>query len=542
MSNGTLPSYLSMAKPNPAENRAPWYKSTAPAYAGIFLWVVFYMEIPTFLKGMGPGGVGLSILALIVAGLVCHFLFYLVPGLFGMKTGYPLYVIGSSTYGTQGGFLMPGLLMGILQFGWLAVNAAVATSFILLAFGADPTPGTAAFIIIVILWTLAAVIMGVFGIKYIAKISTFLPLVPLLMLIIGVLLTIGGLGSYKAPELAPEAGKLMPFLGLIGMVVGFFATAGAAGVDFGMGNRDAKDIQLGGLTGIALATIITGVFSVLIVAGSHGKWPEKLTLEKVYTPEALLEAPAEVLTGLSAAELNAIDPEKLAAKTPEQIKSLTAAEVSAMIVRGEDGEVKPLTDKEKAKNFKLDSAISFGIGSFLAAAMFILFAIASFAPACFCTFIAANSVGTMFPKVPKMSSALAGAIVSIILAASGYALNLIGVFNIIGASFGPICGSMAADYLLSGGKWAGPRKGINRAGYIAWGVGFVVAILPMIKPATFGFITPAPVIAFVIGFVLYYVLAKAGLEPPVVELTAAPAEAAPKEAPSEEKAPEEKKE
>ena len=57
------------------------------------------------------------------------FLFYLVPGLLGMKTGYPLYVVGSSTYGTVGGFLMPGLLMGLLQFGWLAVNSAVSTSF-----------------------------------------------------------------------------------------------------------------------------------------------------------------------------------------------------------------------------------------------------------------------------------------------------------------------------------------------------------------------------------------------------------------------------
>jgi cytosine permease len=46
MSNGILPSYLSMAKPNPLGNRAPWYKNTAPTYAGIFLWVVFYIPRP----------------------------------------------------------------------------------------------------------------------------------------------------------------------------------------------------------------------------------------------------------------------------------------------------------------------------------------------------------------------------------------------------------------------------------------------------------------------------------------------------------------
>ena len=154
----------------------------------------------------------------------------------------------------------------------------------------------------------------------------------------------------------------------------------------------------------------------------------------------------------------------------------------------------------------------------MAKSMFILFAVASFAPACFCSFIGANSIGTMFPKANKTAMVLIGAVISIILAATGVALNLVGVFKIIGACFGPICGSMAADYLLSGRKWAGPRNGINWAGYIAWAVGFIVAILPMIQPEKFGFISPAPVIAFVIGFILYAILAKAGLQPEVVEL------------------------
>ena len=75
MSNGTLPNYLKLATPNPLENRAPWYKNTAPTYAGIFLWVVFYMEIA---KGtLSQAGLGLSLLALVVAALICHFLFYL---------------------------------------------------------------------------------------------------------------------------------------------------------------------------------------------------------------------------------------------------------------------------------------------------------------------------------------------------------------------------------------------------------------------------------------------------------------------------------
>jgi cytosine permease len=291
----------------------------------------------------------------------------------------------------------------------------------------------------------------------VGKVSTFLPIVPLIMIVYACLANVGSAGDYTAAE----AGKpFVGFMGLIGMVVGFFATAGAAGVDFGMGNRDSKDVQFGGLVGIALAVIVAGGLPLIAAAGAHGSNPD-----------------------LEGYTFNVVIGELAGAKL-----------------------------------------------------MFALFAIASFAPACFCTFIAGNSIGTMFPKLSKPMLVIIGAIVSLIIAVKGWAFDLGSVFNLIGAAFGPICGSMAADYLLSGCKWAGPRKGINWAGYIAWAVGFVVGILPneLVAPETFSFITPAPVIAFVIGFVLYYVLAKAGLEPPVVEMAAAPAEAAEPEAPAEE--------
>jgi len=458
-----------MAKPNPAENRTPWYKSTAPAYAGIFLWVVFYMEIAN--GTLSQSGLGLSLLGLVIAALICHFLFYLVPGLYGMKTGYPLYVVGSSTYGTAGGFLMPGLLMGLLQFGWLAVNTAIATDFILQAFGKspakDPTTGvftgSAAFTIVAIIWVVLAVFVAIKGIQYVGKVSTFLPIVPLIMILIVFFTYVGSAGEYTPPE---DARPIVGFLTIIAIVVGFFATAGAAGVDFGMANRNATDVHLGGLTGIALAIMIAGGLPLIAVAGAHGANPDM-------------------------------------------------------------------------ESFTFDAVIR---AHFLSKIMFILFAVASFAPACFCSFIAGNSIGTMFPKLNKTVMVVIGAIISIFLAVKGWAFNLGSVFNLIGAAFGPICGSMAADYLLSGCKWSGPRKGINWAGYIAWAVGFVVAILPndLVAPETFGFITPSPVIAFVIGFVLYIILVKAGLQPPVVEMAAAPAESAPPEAPIEETAGEEK--
>jgi cytosine permease len=155
--------------------------------------------------------------------------------------------------------------------------------------------------------------------------------------------------------------------------------------------------------------------------------------------------------------------------------------------------------------------------------MFFLFAIASIPPACFCSFIAGNSFSTMIPGVSRAASTLAGVTVAIALAVTGLAANLIGFFTIVGASFGPICGAMAADYLLSGRRWPGPREGINIAGYGAWALGFLVGILPFlpVSPELKRISQPAVLYSFITGFVIYAVLAKAGLQPRVVPMAAA---------------------
>src|SRR5437763_14766342 len=258
-----LPDYISKAVPNPPSNRAAWYKNTAPTYAGVFLWVVFYQSLAQgTLEHAGPV---LCILALIVAGLLSYGLYYYVPALMGMRTGYPLYVVGSSTFGTQGGYLMPGLLMGVLQVGWMSVNTFVATSFILTAFGSQAGPGTFLFAIIAALWALGLGYVGAKGIQYVGRFALYLNMVPLLMILI-VFLKNGTAAGQYVPE---HPALYLGFTMMIQVVVGFFATAGAAGVDFGMGSRDERDVRWGGLVGILLPVIIAGGLPLLSVAGCH---------------------------------------------------------------------------------------------------------------------------------------------------------------------------------------------------------------------------------------------------------------------------------
>jgi len=431
-----LPDYISKAVPNAASNRAPWYKNTAPTYAGVFLWVVFYREIAA--GTLDRAGPALCMAALLVAGLISYGLFYYIPALMGMRTGYPLYVVGSSTFGTQGGYLMPGLLMGVLQVGWMSVNAFVATSFILTAFGSKAGPGSLPFGLIAAIWALGLGYVGAKGIQYVARFALYLNLVPLLMILIVFAKNAGGIGQY-VPE-HPNA--YVGFMMLVQIVVGFFATAGAAGVDFGMSSRDERDVRWGGLIGILLPVLIAGGLPLLSIAGAH------------------------VLYGV--------------------------------------------------QDYHFDSAIA-QTGSFAAIA-FLLFAVASVVPMCFSSFIAGNSLATMIPGVPRTTSTMVGAVIAAVLAITGLAANLVNLFTIIGASFGPICGAMVADYWLSGRKWAGPREGINFAGYGAWAVGFFIGILPFLPIARDAgpYLQPAAVYSFVAGFVVYVVLAKMGLQPKLV--------------------------
>jgi cytosine permease len=487
-----LPDYLAAAKPVPKENRAPWYKNVAQTYAGVMLWYVFWQSLAG--AGGSPGGTlaaGLwpALLAILLAGLICHFLFYLVPGLLGMKTGLPLYVVGTSTYGAQGGLFMPGFLMGILQFGWLGVNACMVADVLCRCFGVGLTQGGAVQVpnpvhaVIAVVFAVAAAFMGLKGIQYVARVASFFPLIPLVVLVVLFVSTLGGLGEFtpdsvkqagdkayvqavekaKADKADPPKAPGPPMSSqaiivlLIGVVVGFFATAGAAGADLAMNSREAKDVHLGGLVGIALATLFAGGLAIMAVAGAYG---------------ANQVPPSELKTYL--------DPLHLMAG----ILGDTAAKV-----------------------------------------ILILLAISAFPGGCFSAYIAATSFKTTMPKVNPFLSVGIGTLVSILLAVTGWAMEVIPFFDIIGASFGPVCGAMVADYLLSRGRWAGPRAGFNPAGWISWVVGFVVGALNFVLKL-FGqapVIPCATVAAFLVGFALYYVLAKAGLESETLEMPAATA-------------------
>ena len=87
---------------------------------------------------------------------------------------------------------------------------------------------------------------------------------------------------------------------------------------------------------------------------------------------------------------------------------------------------------------------------------------------------------------------------------------------------------MVVDYLLSGGRWVGPRAGFNPAGWIAWLLGFIVGILPNpMLPTSLQVNVPcAPVAAFIVGAVVYFICAKMGMQSQVIPMPVKAAEPA----------------
>ncbi|MBS1822664.1 MAG: cytosine permease [Acidobacteria bacterium] len=420
-----LPNYVTRATPVAQGDRVPWYKSTFPTYAGIFLWVGFYLQIAgTTLRF---GGIGVCLAGLIVAGVLCFALFYYAPASLGQKTGLPLYVVATSTFGTTGGYLIPGILMGLLQLGWVAVIGSVAADFILK--GVHRT-SHGLFIAIAIVWIYGLGWIAIKGIHHVARVAKILNWVPLIMIAVVFLHNRAGISNYRPVDSQPA----VAFANMLTVVIGYFATAGAAGADFGMNNRNSKDIALGGIFGIVLGAVIAGGLPLLSIAGYIGSGAGPINFD--YTA--------------------------------------TVASVGA-----------------------------------LAPLMFLLFALASFVPTCFSSFIASNSFATMLPHVSRKTSTLVGLTVSVVLAVTGVAGDLVGFFGIVAASFAPICGAMAADYLLAGRKWNGPVAGINWAGCIAWLIGFLVGIADKIAFIPASWVradNPASVYSFTAAFVIYLLL------------------------------------
>jgi len=143
-----MPSYVANAIPIHLRIGSV-YKNTAPTYAGIFRGLSSgKMRACPFLEARFPAA-SAGIVALVLSALVCHALFYLVPGLLGMKT-----VCRCTSWALRlrtKGFYHAGFLM--VSAIWL-VSGNIYFSSLALGIDSERSPQT-----IMIVWGVLAAFM-----------------------------------------------------------------------------------------------------------------------------------------------------------------------------------------------------------------------------------------------------------------------------------------------------------------------------------------------------------------------------------------------
>jgi cytosine permease len=229
-----LPEYVRASVPNPPNNRQPWYKNTAPSYAGIFLWVGFCLQLAE--GTINQMGIGLAIVALIVAGLLCFALYYYAPAMLGMQTGLP--VVHRRHFHLRCARWLPGAGSADGPVAaWLVCRRDLRVH----GFHHEgPAPDVR-----------DSIYRGCSAVGLRPRVRrdqrdfTRGPSgeVSELGTAIVAIATIDGLSNFRPAEDHPGRG----FANVLEIVIGFFAAAGAAGADFGMNNRGRQDIVRGGL-------------------------------------------------------------------------------------------------------------------------------------------------------------------------------------------------------------------------------------------------------------------------------------------------------
>jgi hypothetical protein len=467
----------------------PWQTGLAPVYIGMFLWVAFFDQLGR--RALPVGGLGWSLLGAAVAGPLGYLLLFRVPALWGRQAGQGLSTVAAGTFGSKGSAMVPGLLIGIGQvfvFA-VAVGYAVDLTFQGLAIGRLVDPRSIRPVLMggasirpplvlatTLFWAIATALVSLRFVRWIAYLMQFFPIFPAVLLGGSMLAMLGGLASYvpsgidprNNATIPPEQGSLMAFLLTIQWVFAFGAMAGLVGADWGAGSVADRDVRIGGWLGMGFAPVIVSALALIAIAGHQG----------------------------SVESLRASEGTPFVRPT---IRELPAASAGPVV---------------PANTFR--AVLIGGFDRRVSCAMLLVFGLASLAPACYASFLFGERFAAIGPGISKPVWTMLGTVTAWFLIVGGWSDRTETVFNVLGATFAPMAGAMAADYRRQRGRWPGPRRGVNPAGLISWMIGLAVGLAPTIANALgsdrLSRLQPAALGAFVAAYLAYELLGLCGLE------------------------------
>jgi cytosine permease len=444
------------------------------------MWVPFFDRFGTLLRGQ-TSLVGLAASA-VLAALACYFLLYYIPALWGQKAHIGLSLAGASTFGTLGSEWITGVGTALAAIVFYAIALATAIRLTLLGLiccglmspsalrtmSAGPFHiQSPVFLTTLLFWIF---IIGMANLLRLPRVIVALMQVytPVAILLLGVtaMLTSPGLSSFPAvrsflSSLDARAPSSVATGGphLFELIFGYFAVSGLMAIEWGQAVRDRRDIRIGGWLAVILAGSWCAVMALLTVAGALG------------TPG----------TGILAGEGFA--------------------------------EAAPLS---------FHWALYRGVGGWTGGAILLLFGLATLAPACYSAWIFSTRLSQHWPRIRRFYWTWIGGAAAFVLVAFSWADRLELIFAVMGAIFAPAVGSIVADALRQRLQWHGIREGLNPPGLIAWSVGLVIGLIPVIGArmgvAVSERFQPAALFSFLSAAIVYTLLAASGWERPWVRL------------------------
>jgi len=260
--------YLVKTKPNPPTNRTPWYRWALPCFVALFLWVGYYQDLASGTVDRAPYGT--VFLGLLAGALASHFLFFLIPGAMGMQTGYPAGVLGSSTFGSRGGLVIPGPLLALVVSAWLGTAGYYVGETVALLLRVEQGAAAAVRAGIAVVWIAAFAAAAHAGLRRIAIVAFVLGALPIFALFAGLIAAGPGIAEWEM-EL-PE--PLFGFAYTVHLVTAFFAPFAAVSPAVTRYLPSKRDLRRTGLLSIAAPAVGAGLLALLTVAGAKALNPD----------------------------------------------------------------------------------------------------------------------------------------------------------------------------------------------------------------------------------------------------------------------------
>ena len=491
------------SKPKPLIVKKPWQNGLGPYYIGLFLWIVFFDQLG--MRTLQVGGIIWSVLGAVVAGPLCYLLLFRIPATWGHTTGKALPELAQSTFGQRGAKWVPGLLIGLAELVWFAVAVYYGTDLTLkglvearfinqnslqsISVGGFVLKSPL-FLATSLFWSVAAALVGRWLVRLIAAIMHVYPIFPALIFGATMLVMLSGVRSFEPTGIDPQTLLSIPphrvsfwsIMLVIQMIFGFFAMAGAIGVDWGAATTTDRDVQTGGWIAVGVAPIVIASIGFVTIAGYLGRLNE------------------------------------LSAEGAVEIRQTTGPFTDPLTLKRIDRPQPPLRAiglNTKPPEASFRAVLIDGIGGRLGCAMLMIVGVAALAPAVYCSFVISTRFHDAFPRISRTRWTLVAIALAWPLVAFGLVENLERVFTLMGALFAPLVACLSADSQRQRGQWSGPRRGLNLPGVCGWLAGVPVGLLPL-DTARFGAFQPAAFWAFVVAYVVYWLVAKVVGEAQVV--------------------------